>query len=360
MLAHRRPEQYGEGPPGVELQTIELPSRRRIRVGIEWLGNRRPLGAAHGTEEMASAVRAVLAQRSFDVAHVIGWPLAELSGLLSPLPAVLTTFDAWHLNYTARVDTSRALARPLLREEARRIARFEAQAYAPYRSVIVVSEEDGRALRELNPALAIEVISNGVDGERFAPRPDVVPEPGLVVFTGAMHWAPNVAAARLLAREVLPRLRARRPEAHLAIVGRSPSEEVIELGAEEGVEVVGEVPDIAEWLARASAYACPMVSGTGIKNKLLEAMACECACIATPLACQGIHVADGRELMIGESAEELAGALARVLADDALRSRLGEAARKHVLRHHTWTAVTDAYERLFESALEAGKRSAPA
>lgn len=100
-----------------------------------------------------------------------------------------------------------------------------------------------------------------------------------------------------------------------------------------------------------------MVSGTGIKNKLLEAMACACACVATPRACQGLDVRHRGELLLAETPGDIAAALATVLEDDRLSACLGSAAREYVVRHHSWAAVTDAYERLLR---EAGQAGAPA
>jgi glycosyltransferase involved in cell wall biosynthesis len=113
------------------------------------------------------------------------------------------------------------------------------------------------------------------------------------------------------------------------------------------------VPDVRPWLRRAEVYACPMVSGTGIKNKLLEALACGAACVATPLACRGLNLVDDEHLLVSEDAEGLARAVFRLLEDASLRRRLGDAGRRYVLEHHTWEATAAAYERLYEQAASA-------
>jgi glycosyltransferase involved in cell wall biosynthesis len=134
------------------------------------------------------------------------------------------------------------------------------------------------------------------------------------------------------------------------IVGRAPAPAVTALGRLPGVTVTGEVPDVAVWLAGSRAYACPMVSGTGIKNKLLEAMACGLPCVATPLALQGLRATDGGHLLVGETAAELADHLVGLLADDGEARRLGRAAREYVLAEHDWAAIATAYERVYKEA----------
>jgi glycosyltransferase involved in cell wall biosynthesis len=92
-------------------------------------------------------------------------------------------------------------------------------------------------------------------------------------------------------------------------------------------------------------YACPMDSGTGIKNKLLEAMAAQAPCVATRLACQGLTAAD---LLVADTDDELASAIVELLRDPARAARLGAAGRAYVREHHDWDVVASAYEALWE------------
>jgi glycosyltransferase involved in cell wall biosynthesis len=134
-----------------------------------------------------------------------------------------------------------------------------------------------------------------------------------VLFTGALEAPANEQAALRLVRRILPRLRARLPDAGVDLVGRAPGPAVRALAAEPGVRVVADVPDLRPWLWAAPVYACPMVSGTGIKNKLLEAMAAGAPAVASPLACQGLAVRDGEQLRVAGDDDAFAAALAELL-----------------------------------------------
>jgi polysaccharide biosynthesis protein PslH len=351
VLGYRSADQEGEPPPGVELVGLAPPARTGAAKARAWLragASGDPLAVARLTGPLATAARELLAHRPFDVVHVASSVLAGLAPALGGGPRILAALDAWYLNAAAAVDVARWPLRPLYRLDERRVRRFEGVALRPYDAVVTVSEGDAQALRALEPSLVVEVIPNGVDADEFAPDPAVARESGHVVFTGAMHWPPNVAAARFLAERVQPRVRAAHPDAQLSIVGRRPHRELAALGGLPGVRVTGEVPDVRPWLHRAAVYACPMVSGTGIKNKLLEALACATPAVATPLACQGLDVTGGEELLVAPADERFADAVIGLLNDAALRDRLGAAGRSYVVEHHAWAAVADRYERLYE------------
>jgi glycosyltransferase involved in cell wall biosynthesis len=287
-----------------------------------------------------------------DIVHVTSGRLARLGRSLPGRPAVLAALDAWHVNVAAESDP---LFLGAWRKKARAwaVGRFERSEYGRFDRVVVVSEEDRRGLLDVAPALSIEVIPNGVDADAFAwdgtPR-----DRSLILFTGVMSYAPNVTAAEFLAHEVLPRVRSSVPAARLALVGRDPHSSVRTIEAEvPGVEVVGEVPEMGPWLSRACVYACPMLTGTGIKNKLLEAMANRLPCVATPLALRGVAVSPGRDVLTGSTAEELAAQLVRVLRDPALADRVGTAGHDCVRARHTWASVAQQYERVYREIVPA-------
>lgn len=350
LVGYRMPDQLDPTPPDVRL--VDLAGGGRAAVAARLASatvRRRPLNADRFAAGLLPALTEEVEQFDPDVVHVFSGRLAGVSGVLRGRPAVLTALDAWHLNADARTAVSRGLRRRMLRAEAARVRRFEATTYRRFDRVTVVTPEDADALRDVSPDLRVNVVPNGVDAGAF---PHTAALRGSrIVFHGIMSYEPNVVAAQFLAREVLPRVRARRSEAHLALVGRQPAPEVRALDALEGVTVTGGVDDVVPWLGGSRAYACPMLSGTGIKNKLLEAMAAGLPCVVTPLAAQGLDVADGRELLVRTDVDAMAQALVRVLGDDDLASSLGLAGRRYVVDHHSWEAVGRTYEDLYREVV---------
>lgn len=287
-----------------------------------------------------------------DVALVASGRLSGLGALLQRrgVPAVLLAVDARHLNVRARRDRATGARRWLLDRELQGVLRTMRQDYPRFPALVAVTPEDAAAIAAVAPAVSPQAIPNGVDTDRFAPRPGVPVDPDLLVLTGTMDYAPNVDAAVALATAVLPRVQEQVPTARLALVGRRPHPDVVALSRRPGVTVTGEVDDVVPWLARAAVVVCPMWSGTGVKNKLLEAMACARPCVATPLALQGIAVTPGVDAIVADDVGAVVDDVAGLLRQPGRAVALGGAARQLVIRDHSWASVVDRHREVLARA----------
>ena len=278
-----------------------------------------------------------------DLVYVAGVWLAQLGRDLGGRPCVIAPLDAAHLSAEARALAMQGAARRRMRAAAARMRRFEGDEYARFDRVLVLSERDRAALHRAG--LWVQVIPHPVDVRTFTPRTGGG-DRRRIVFAGVMSAAPNVTAAEFLVRHVLPRVRARVSDASVAIVGRDLPPRLTALDRLPGVRIVGEVRDMAAWLASSRVCVAPMLTGSGVKNKLLEGMASGLPCVVTPLALGGLRAVPGRDLLVGATAEELAAQLVRVLEDDQLAANLGAAARDYVVAHHGLAGLAAALERI--------------
>lgn len=205
-----------------------------------------------------------------------------------------------------------------------------------------VSEEDCTSFNCRHPDDLTAFVPNGVDVDYFdrliSANSNSDSEAPTVVFTGHMSNPNNERAATFLVREIAPLIWSELPNARIQIVGADPSEAVRAL-ASDRVEVTGRVNDMRPFLWNASVVLLSMQSGTGIKNKLLEAWAASAPVVATPLACQGVPAKDGKNLLLADSGEGLSRATIKLVHDPICRQRIAAAGRETVMAELTWTSA---------------------
>ena len=221
------------------------------------------------------------------------------------------------------------------------------------RETIYVAEDDATMYRS-EKNISVEVIPNGVDTDYFDPScvNQIKSANPFVVFTGHMSFVPNQDAVCFFAKEILPVIRNFFPNLEFKIVGADPTAKVYALTKIKGVEVTGRVPDVRPYLAGARAFVCSMRMGSGIKNKLLEAMAMKLPIVATSLALKGIEDFPRDAVVQTDGIHAFANTLTEVLNTRRQGDDLGEQARSFVQNGYSWERALIRYRYLFESTVE--------
>lgn len=276
-----------------------------------------------------------------------------LLACVTPPRTVLDLVDCDSAKWEARAATAGPLLRWLFAREARLVLAFERRAAAMADRTVLVSKAEAELFGQRSPGLTgrVSAIANGVDGAYFAPGSDhpdpygAGPRP-VLVFTGAMDYAPNIDAVTWFVREVMPRL-----TFHVAplfaIVGTRPDRAVQSL-AGDSVIVTGRVADVRPYLQHATLAVAPLLLARGLQNKVLEAMAMSRAVVATGAAREGLTAEPGRDLVVADGAGDFAAAIDELLARPERRRALGEAARAFVLAEHDWTAQLDRLDAIID------------
>jgi polysaccharide biosynthesis protein PslH len=221
--------------------------------------------------------------------------------------------------------------------------RYERRLLRSVDATTVFTERDRDDLARLGRRDAISVIPFGVEAPA---RPlDPIGGQAQLLFVGNFVHRPNVDAALRLASAIFPRVRAAHPAATLELVGPEPPPEL----AGDGVSVTGAVPDVTPYLDRASVVVVPIRRGGGMRVKVLEALAAGKAVVASPLAAEGLEVAD--QLVLAETDDEFVDAISRLLAEPERRRELADRARSFALDRLGWERTLAAYDRLHASLL---------
>ncbi len=197
----------------------------------------------------------------------------------------------------------------------------------------------------------IEVIPNGVDLIEF---PDRAIDPGghTLIFAGAMNNLPNIDAARFLSLEILPILQQQYPDTTLTLVGHSPVSSILALAKQPGIQVLGRVQKVAEYLHQATVCVVPMRIGFGIKNKTLEAMAAGTPVVASDRGLEGLDIGGAPQpirALRANRVQEYVEAISSLFENPHLRHEISRNARSHIENQYTWDTIGRRYDRLFQS-----------
>lgn len=239
-------------------------------------------------------------------------------------------------------------ARPVLREEGRRMAALESRVAREAHECWIISEADRREVLDRTPGGHIEVVPNGIE-TRWGDSglADSSTRQSDVCFLGNMTVSHNRDAAILLARAIWPEVRARHSAARLRLVGTHDGA-VAALANLPGVTVEGYVEDLAPVLRASRLAVAPLRFATGLQNKVIETMSAGLPSVVTRVVNEGIGAPEGEAILIADSAEEQVEAIVALLDDPGRARAMGERARAWVRGRYTWDVLERRIERLIE------------
>ncbi len=264
-------------------------------------------------------------------------------GLCTPAP-IIRVWD-WH-NIESRLMSRYASTAPstarrvYARLTARKLAAAERRLAPQYPVHLTCSAEEAAYVQDVAPGRRVEVVPNGVDDEllKVEISPSKCEE---MIFVGSMDYVANIDAVEYFVLEILPRVRAAVPEAHLSIVGRDPDPRVRRLAEQAGVAVTGAVPSVMPYYRRARLSLCPFRVAGGTRLKIFESMALGVPVVSTSLGAEGIPYSQEENIHIAEDPDAFARGVTRLMHDDEYHRRLTGNARRFAAEKYGWSGIAD-------------------
>jgi sugar transferase (PEP-CTERM/EpsH1 system associated) len=346
---------------GAEVELVPLRLGAAVRsCGFAALRGDPLQSAVCHSAELRQRLALVTGRQHFDLIHVEHLRAARIhEHLPRNVPRVFDSVDCISLLLERTLRSSHSPRQRLVAAvELARTRRFESRALRSFDATVVTSSDDAQALVSLAPNVAIDILPNGVDLEHFQPLTGD-PEPATLVFSGKMSYHANASAVLHFAREILPLVRAARPDVQLRVVGSNPPPAITALGSDPAITVTGHVADMREALTGATLAICPVTVKVGIQNKVLEAMALGLPVVVSRLGAQGLEAQAGRDFLVADDAAEFAQHVCRVLDDANLRLRLGAAGRAYVENNHRWDVATRHLEGVYTRVRTRNRFSTP-
>ncbi|MCL5991889.1 MAG: glycosyltransferase, partial [Bacteroidetes bacterium] len=234
--------------------------------------------------------------------------------------------------------------------EYKRLLKYEPEIVNHFDVITLVTEQDISSMQTQNPKPKYRLLTNGTDinkfkmPKRFTQRKDIL-------FAGKLDIWANVLMIRDIVKNIFPIIQLEIPDCKLNIVGANPSNEIKSLESET-IKIHANVPEMVPFLQNARVFLHPHVGGSGIQNKIIEAMACGCPIVTTTTGIQGIQATHGKDVMIGISHQELGEHTIKLLKDDLFANQVSMNARLLIERTHSWESVFEALDKIINEVID--------
>jgi len=262
-------------------------------------------------------------------------------------PKTLDYMDALSKGIERRIEKAPFYLKWLYKYEAKNLAIYERQIFDYFENHIIISNQDRELI--LHPkANEIICIPNGVD-ESFFNTLKQQPDKELL-FIGNMSYAPNIEAVHYIVNEILPLLNGGSVKYTLLISGATPHPSILRLAKNNShIEITGWIEDIKSSYARGKLFIAPMMIGTGMQNKLIEAMAMGIPCVTTSLANNAINGIHYESIIVANTKEEFTKEIITLLNDETLYHKIAEGGKKLVHENFDWKNSCDKLIELIEN-----------
>lgn len=257
----------------------------------------------------------------------------------------LDYMDALSKGMERRKRSAFGLKKELMKIESKRLTAYERSIFDYFEFQTIISEQDRQFI--LHPKQkSIQIISNGVD-ERFFEIQSKKKNFDLV-FTGNMSYPPNIEAALYIKQEIIPLLERKIPQIQCLISGTNPTH-ALKKQDSSNFKVSGWVEDIRDSYAQAKIFIAPMMIGTGLQNKLLEAMAMGLPCITTTLANNALKATPNEQILIADNQEAFVNQIIRLMNDAEFYKQIAEKGQRFVKTNYQWSAINNRLIEIIQS-----------
>lgn len=303
--------------------------------------------------------RQILLQK-IDVLQLEYLPMGQYAGHFRQIPSILFEHDIYFQSIARQLPGMKAVARRVSATfEYLRALRYELNLLPSLDRIQVCSVDNHQHLASFLPQLNGRIddgLRAGIDTARYAFTADGR-EPDTMLFLGSFRHLPNQEGLEWFTRHVLPRVVAQRPGARLVVIGSDPPPRHSLPGNSDAIDLVGFVEDIMEPLRKYALFVCPILSGSGVRVKLLEAFAAGIPVVSTTMGAEGLARRDGEVCALADDPQQFAEKVIQLLADHNEAKALAQRAREAVVAQRDMRTITRRLEENYREVVRAKRNS---
>jgi GT2 family glycosyltransferase len=314
----------------------------------------------HSVSEFAAAdiewaIHRLIYQRRVDVLQLEYTPLGQYAGDFGQIATILFEHDVYFQSISRQLPNMKGVIhRGSAAFEYLRALRYELRLLPKMDRIQVCSADNRDYILSYMPSLRERIdpdLRAGVDTSRYPFLQSAAREPNTMLFLGGFRHPPNQEALEWFTRDVLPRVLARKPEARLVVVGSDPPPRHSLPHLPDAVELRGFVEDVLEPLARYAVFVCPILSGSGVRVKLLEAFAAGIPVVSTSIGAEGLASKDGEICALADDPTTFADHVVELLDDPQRADAIAARARSVVEETRDMAVITRKLEQSYRRAV---------
>ena len=323
---------------GVSLIVLHVGPLRLVR-NIVWgyLVRGEALQAALYTYDWGWKIKLLLEEHKIDVVYAI---MARCWNDLRDckVPCVMDMVDSMQVNYMSRLPHMIGLKKFFYALELQRMIKLENEVVGKATVALLVSRKDNMWPNAQN----LRFVPLGIHLSTF--RPTHTSKQYSFVFSGNMSYGPNQDAAEFFLTKCWPRILALRADATVLIVGRDATEVLSKYIGTKNATITGFVPDISATIQSAEIAVAPMLTGSGMQNKILEAMACAVPVVCTTKGLGDIRANHGTDIVVADDEAMFVTACINLLDDENRRTEIGRNGRRVVVEGYSVDCINKMVE----------------
>ncbi len=270
------------------------------------------------------------------------------------VPSILVEQTIEYMVYKHFVDTKVPFfLKPIFYIDILKLRFWELYFWKKTNQLVAVSDADKEVMQKLIPNISVDVIPNGVDSGFYAAKSVKKKNPPRVMYGVTNYeWLQNREAVEVLINEVWPKIREKFGNAKLWVVGRLIPDKIVKLSKErDDIEITESIADPRDAYLAASVMVTPIRGSGGTRLKVLEAMAAGLPVVSTTLGVAGLHLKNGREVLISDDSEGLANETVRLLKDRKLKNEIGKAGQDFVRKNFDWKEIVRLHDKIYKEVI---------
>lgn len=307
------------------------------------------------SKDMASKLEHILRHENFDIIHlesIYVTPYLDVIRKYSKAKVVIRMHNIEHQIWERLADNeSNLMMKMVYRMNKKQLEHVENTILKKMDGYMTISDPDFQYFQKTAPAVPGVVIPFGIDMENYELEDDYIAsdKPSLC-HIGSMNWSPNMEGIEWFLDEVWPQIHEAHPELQFTVAGHGTPDKLLQR-QDPNVQFVGAVPSANEFMLDHDMMIVPLLSGSGIRVKIVEAMALGRVVITTSVGAEGLDVENGKHLFIADTPEEFLSVIDKCIQTPDICSIISENARDFISMHHNNELITQKLLEFYQQVL---------